>query len=272
MKVIHNPLVYIIVVGIYLSLFSARCEAGLKIYYIRHGEGGHNVVKEWQKVPREQWPVWVGNQEMFTPEGKAQVADVPKKLSVWHFDFIAVSPAWRARHTILGWLQAQGRTAEIWPELEEFGGAFFPLLDASDLPPPNASLFGDSIIYLPAGESAFFTLREDGKNRFGKLPSGNDAQAASDARVILQRIIDRIVTKFGDTNKAILLAGHANNGSALLRMLVPAVFHEGGGAGGIKNTGVWMVERQPDGCFRLILFNDEPVAETVKEQKDCNAP
>jgi hypothetical protein len=32
--------------------------AGLKIYYIRHAEGGHNVKKAWEAkgVPKSEWP------------------------------------------------------------------------------------------------------------------------------------------------------------------------------------------------------------------------
>lgn len=39
----------------------------LRIYYIRHAEGGHNVKREWGIFPKSEWPSYVGNREAFTP-------------------------------------------------------------------------------------------------------------------------------------------------------------------------------------------------------------
>ena len=71
-----------------LSFLSFACssEAGLKIYFLRHAEGGHNVVEDWKDVPKDQWPAYVGNENMFTPKGGKQAAAVPAKLAPYHFD------------------------------------------------------------------------------------------------------------------------------------------------------------------------------------------
>jgi hypothetical protein len=69
-------------------LFAALClfgglnqgEAGLKIYYLRHAEAGHNVVRQWENVPKPQWPRYVGNQNLFTPKGETQVTPAAEKL------------------------------------------------------------------------------------------------------------------------------------------------------------------------------------------------
>ncbi|MEM0970427.1 MAG: hypothetical protein AAGJ31_13810, partial [Verrucomicrobiota bacterium] len=74
------------------------CDAGLKIYYIRHAEGGHNVKRDWKEVPEDEWPDYVGDSNQFTPLGKTQQAAVSATLQRLEdrFDFIACSPLWRS--------------------------------------------------------------------------------------------------------------------------------------------------------------------------------
>ncbi len=47
-----------------------------------------------------------------------------------------------------------------------------------------------------------------------------------------------------------------SSGKAILRMLTkdPLI-----GFPGISNTGIWMVQQQPNGEFKLMMFNDAPV-------------
>src|SRR4051812_2702415 len=113
---------------------ASAARAGLKVYYLRHAEYGGNVVKQWQDKPKDQWPAYVGRGDMFTPKGKEQVEALTKKLVAnFHFDFIAVSPAWRTRNTIAPYLKQAGMTAGIWPELQGFNDLHHPP-DAN--PPP----------------------------------------------------------------------------------------------------------------------------------------
>ena len=102
-----------------------QANAGLKIYYIRHAQGGHNVKTAWEKkdVPKTEWPSYVGNPDMFTPKGKQQVIAATEKLKAYQFDFIASSPMWRARNTILPYLKVTQSKAEVWPELREGRGS-----------------------------------------------------------------------------------------------------------------------------------------------------
>lgn len=226
-------------------------EAGLKIYYIRHGEGGHNVVADWQRVPRKQWPAYVGNADMFTPKGEQQVLQATAKLATMHFDFIAASPTWRTRQTVLPFLKESGRQAEIWPELEEFNDVPTPAGSASDLPPPSPALFTGAAVAIPAGESGFFTLRQGADRRF-KLGHG-DLQAFVDTQAALDRAVALIRTGFSGSEKSILLVGHGNSGRRLLstllkdRMPPDVVLH---------NTAIWMVEEQADHSFQLRILND----------------
>lgn len=239
---------------------SPTSEAGLKVYYIRHGEGGHNVLKEYERSgkPKEQWPSYVGDANQFTPKGKEQVAAAAEKLKKYPFDFIACSPVWRSRQTILPFLRDTQQTAEIWPELAEFSGQLIPLFPRQDLPPPNTNWLTGETINLPGDEKPFFTIRPGAEKLF-RSPQKNNSleQRASDTRDSLNAAIALIKKRFGGTEKSILLSGHGNNGRALLQLILPD--GEWPGTPGLANTGIWMVEEQPDGRFKLRMFNDKAV-------------
>lgn len=240
-----------------LLAYVGSSEAGLKIYYLRHAEGGHNVVKEWAKVPKAERPSYVGNANVFTPKGKDQVVAATEKLQKYHFDFIAVSSMWRTRHTILPYLKAADATGEIWPELHEFGGGSRIL--ATNLPLPSGPVLNTGPrIELPPDEAPYFRLREEARNDF-KLPpakgegKGQEQEAA--IRLVVQRAVDMIRQRFGGTDKSILLVGHGNSGRALLRLLTNNKLAE---IPPMVNTGLWMVEEQPSGQFKLEMYNDTP--------------
>ncbi len=144
-----------IVVLLWLGLLDAA-EAGLKIYFIRHAEAGHNVVDEWKEKPKDQWPGYVGNPNMFTPRGQTHVGQATEKLKQYHFDFIALSPVWRARHKVFPHLKETGREAEVWPELEEVDPFSANLTSGVALPPPSKDLFtGGPAMAVPEDENPF---------------------------------------------------------------------------------------------------------------------
>lgn len=232
-------------------------EAGLKIYYLRHAEGGHNVVKQWAKVPRKERPAYVGNGNVFTPKGETQAAAVTGKLQPYHFDFIGVSSMWRTRNTILPYLKATSAKGEIWPELHEFSGGLSIL--STHLPPPAGPILNaGSPVELPPEEAPYFSLRKDASNNF-KLPpkqEGAEGEARESAiRLVVQRAVDMIQQRFGGTDKTILLVGHGNSGKALLRLLTGKQLAD---LPSMTNTGIWMVEEQPGGQFKLQMHNDAP--------------
>jgi broad specificity phosphatase PhoE len=229
------------------------CQAGLKIYFLRHAEAGHNVVDQWKNKPRDQRPAYVGRPDAFTPKGKKQVADITNRLKTYHFDLIAVSPVWRARHTIAPYLREAGRKAELWPELVEFG-SLEKQHDLVPLPSPSANLFKGDVIQLSDSDQDIFTLREDGHRLFqlGQAP----AQQAADRWAVVQKDIDLIHKRLGGSDKSILLVSHGNIGSLLLEALTQdkellKVT--------LANVSLWMVEEQPDGRFKLRLLNDQLV-------------
>lgn len=253
-----KSVLFLITVSVLLATSCAQ--AGLKIYYIRHAEGGHNVKNDWAHVPKAEWPVYVGNDAMFTPKGEAQQAAVAGKLKNLHFDFIAVSPMWRTRNTILPYLKETETKAEIWPELHELEAS--TLILSPDLVPPAVPILGaGSPVEIPSEEAPWFSLREDGKNKFKMPPfekdqAGKEEEAAA-ARLVIQSVIDLIHQRFGGSNKSILLVGHGSSGKGLLRMLTKNELK--GFSDGLANTGIWMVEEQPDGEFELKIYNDVPV-------------
>lgn len=238
-----------------LFVFAADALAGLKIYYIRHAESGANVAKAWEQIPKDMRPAYVGNEDAFTPLGEAQAKMVPTKLSGYEFDFIAVSPKWRARQTIRGYLQQNGLKAELWPELEEFSvdvTRAYELIAEDKLPPARDDLFSGEEIKLPDDEKESFTLRDNGTKRFN-LREGKD-ERAQDCVNSLQAALARIKQLPADGDPAVLLVGHGTSGRLLLQMLVKKEMK----LPWPENTGVWMVEEQPDGSFDLKIYNDQP--------------
>jgi broad specificity phosphatase PhoE len=235
-------------IGMALALLASwNVSAELTVYYLRHGQGGHNIDKEYvrKNVPENEWTNWmnlVGNSGVFTPKGEVQVQALVTNLRPFRFDFITVSPKWRARNTILPFLKAAGRTAEIWPELLEtsFVG------DSSDQAAKQVSsnlLAGVSDFQLPAEEQPFFQLRADGSGNRVLAPA-NPAEAGALAR----RVESLLHARFGTNDVNVLLVGHGTAGLTLIRRLTrnPAA-----GARYMDNTHLWRAQEKVDGTFEL---------------------
>ncbi len=241
---------------IFLTLIGSA-EAGLKIYYMRHAEGGHNVKKDWEKknIPEAEWPEYVGNPNMFTPKGLEQLVTGTEKLKNLKFDFIATSPMWRARSTVLPYLKDQKLTAEIWPELHEGPGSATVL--KADLPVITAKILGQGKpIELSEEEAPYFKFIENGKNNFRAPKEPNDEEhKAAALKFVLNTAIERIKKRFGNSDKTILLVGHGGSGRALTRLLTQSNY-VGKVGRGPDNTGLWMAEQQEDGTFVIKMYND----------------
>ena len=230
---------------IWLSLVGAA-QAALTIYYLRHGEGGHNIVRKYVEsgIPTNQWPAYVGNPNLFTPDGEAQVRGVATNLLAYKFDFIAVSPLWRTRHTILPYLKATGRTAEIWPELTETRH-----FDISPNPVVPQLVTGNQAVKLPADEQSVFKLRMD-RGGCCDLSATNVAEAVG----LAKQTIDLLRSRFGTNNVTVLLVGHGTAGETLIRHLT----RDPAWTGRIQNATLWMAQEKPDGVFELKMFNSAP--------------
>lgn len=227
----------------------------LTVYYVRHAESGHNVVKHWKLVPTALRPAYVGNEDAFSPAGEKQVATLTCELRTMKFDFIAASPTWRTRNTILPYLKACGQKAEIWPELTETPSVHTQWLRADvRLPPPSPKLFdGEIAIRVPEDEQPFFTLRKGG-SRLLDLYNSDEAGRTANSLALAQKTIALIRDRYSQSGKTILLVGHGNSGSTLLRELIASELDKPH----LDNIGMWMAEEQSNGRFQLKLLNNRP--------------
>lgn len=238
----------------FISIFTNTIEAGLKIYFIRHAEAGHNVVKEWENTPKSEWPAYVGNGDLLTPKGEIQKIEAAQKLKKYKFDFIATSPSLRARKTILPYLELLGIKSEIWPELYEY--SFYAKQMFSDsLPIPiNPILNAGGKIEITKEDSVYFSIRTDGQRKY-KFTSkrDNELMYSAEIKTVHQSMFDRILQNYGGQNKSILLVGHGNNGKDLLRLILKDMLDY---TEPMSNAKIWMVEQQTDGSFKLKMYND----------------
>jgi broad specificity phosphatase PhoE len=243
----------VIIVILLVSGSGQACRAGLKVYFLRHAEAGHNVVDEWKSKPKDQWPAYVGNPNAFSPKGLKQIAACTKRLKKYHFDFIAASPTWRTRSTVAPYLRETCQVAELWPELLEFG-SLDQQHDFNPLPPASTNLFRGDPIRLADSDQGIFSLCPDRQRlfRLGDTP----AQKAADRWAVVQMDIELIRKRFGGSEASILLVSHGNIGSLLLEAFTEdkELFKVT-----LRNTSLWMVEEQPDGRFKLRLLNDRRV-------------
>ncbi len=240
---------------ILFSFTAIQAQELLKVYYLRHAEGGHNVVDEWKDKPKDQWPAYVGNPDIFTPKGNKQVELLTEKLKGMHFDFIAVSPIWRSRNTVLPYLKAANLKGEIWPELAETSYIHAETFaDLSKLPPPSKELFaGNADIKLPESEAPYFTFREDGKRLINTYWDNRPLQNANNI-AMSEKVIAMVKARYSKSGKSLLLVGHSYAGATLLRLLTGQKDLDFV----IENTALWMAEEQPDGTFVLKMLNNKP--------------
>ena len=209
-----------------------------------------------KRIPKSEWPAYVGDPDAFTPKGLKDVAIATEKLQKVHFDFIASSPMWRARNTIAPYLEVTDQKAEIWPELREGPGMTMIL---SDLPEVNDEILnkGDSVV-LPKKEADVFELRRGAENHYKRYPRGSsEKEKGAYMKYVSQYAIELIETRFGGSGKSILLAGHNSAGVSLLKLLIQEE-PTGDARNGLNNVGIWMVEQQEDGSFDLKIYNDQP--------------
>ena len=125
--------------------------------------------------------------------------------------------------------------------------------DIPDLDIPILNL--GAPIELPEDEQNFFVLREDSPNDYIKYPrDGEENLKVAYMKYVSLHAIDMIEKRFGGTDKSILLAGHNSSGVSLLKLLLK---EEPEDKRGITSSGIWMVEQQKDGTYKLKMYNTE---------------
>jgi broad specificity phosphatase PhoE len=116
---------------------------------------------------------------------------------------------------------------------------------------------GDEI-HIPKKERDFLNRRDRGKRHYKRYPSGSsDELKTAYMKHVSEHAISLIKERFSGTENSILLVGHNSAGVSLLKLLLQKA--PGGAARvGIDNIGIWMVEEQKDGSFKLQIYNDKP--------------
>jgi broad specificity phosphatase PhoE len=232
-----------------LALWAAAAQAEVAVYYVRHAEGGHNARRRYteQGIPQSQWPAWVGNPNVFTPDGALQAQALATNLQPFRFDLIAVSPMWRTRNTILPYLKATGQVAEIWPELVETPN--FPAGPAFPGGTAAAALYESGVqVELPGDEKPFFRFREDGSPR-REFKATNHVDAAA----LAAKVEDLLRARFRTNDATVLLVGHGNASSTLLRRLTRDPSFASNHLG---NACLWLAKEKPGGGFTLLRYNE----------------
>lgn len=217
---------------------------GLKIYITRHAETMGNVTGDYSDI----------NQKTFSSKGHMQILGITEKFRDYHFDYIFVSPQYRTQHTILPYLKVYNMVAEIWPEIDEqcFN------MDA-DTQVSETITRGQEIEIISEGKN-FFKLRNL-SDRFHYSP-----QTPEECLAQFTRACDLIKKRFDGTKKSILLVCHGCTGSRLMELFLgihPVGRFEP------ANAALSLFDQQPDGSFKMILYNDNQFKqEYYWKQKD----
>lgn len=205
---------------------------GLDIYYVRHAESVGNRTGDYSG----------DNQRLFTPEGEKARKTLVEALAPYHFDHILVSPLYRARQTILPYLQASGQMAELWPELAE---CYWER--GSDITDPDDLEHGDEIM-LEEEHVPFFAFRPDGHYFIGRYN-------APDGAALVKSAVDLLLERYGQSGKTLLLVGHFYAGRGLIETLLG--YKDDDPSISLENTTVSHLRQLPDGTFKLLMLNNE---------------
>lgn len=219
---------------------------GVDIYYLRHGEVMGNVAARYEKIKPQDRPANWNSYDAFSELGMRQVSGIVATLKDYHFDVIVVSPTWRTMQTVLPYLKAHNRTAEVWPELTEISTASAPV--------PGEQLTPDLMHGWPLAISSelkpFFRLRDAAATNQYKPTT-----TYTDARALMEASARRLSERFGNSGTSVLVVGHSVAGAALIRHLAGLGPNE---QFWLRNATVSHLRALPDGTFTLLELNAEP--------------
>ncbi|MBN1493440.1 MAG: histidine phosphatase family protein [Candidatus Omnitrophica bacterium] len=218
---------------------AANENKGLDLYYVRHAETVANRTRDYS------WP----NQENFTIEGNEAREALIEKLAPYRFDHIIVSPAFRARHTILPYLKSKALIAEIWPELNECYWERISLMTAlADMRRGNVIIIGEE-------HTPFFSLRKDGQYLI-------KSDSAEDGARLVQSAVDRLLKEYSQSGRSILVVGHFFAGRGMIETLLGD--NNPIGDISLDNAALTHLRQTPDGSFELLMLNDVPQTRAVQ--------
>lgn len=226
---------------------------GVHLYGQGKGEVDLYVLRHAETLANSTGKNTEANQRRFSPLGETQVAGVQVQLAQRAIGAILVSPSYRARHTILPWLLAQGRVAEVWPELDECcwiedGGKVPDALEPQGSP-----------LYLEPEDRPYFRFRGE------QSPRAFSAARVSDGEAQVRAAIRLLEERFRGSDKTILVVTHFHSGSRLVERLLGDAYR---GRVGLRNAALTHLRRQADGTFRLLRLNGLPAEGAADPDSD----
>ncbi|MFQ5518965.1 MAG: histidine phosphatase family protein [Mariprofundus sp.] len=225
----------------YLFLFTGLCfslapmavsaaqAAASEIYYVRHAETVGNVT---HKHTRK-------NDRTFSSKGKQQVIELTRKLDRLRFDYILVSPKYRALNTVFPYLKKHALKAEIWPELAE-------CCWQKERNMSFGKLRRGSRIKLEAQMKNYFTFPDaESRNRY-------DAKNYGQGMMQTFMATEKMKQRFAGSGKTILVIGHYHAGARVIEILQGI---EPVGGHKLSNAKIHHLRENSDGSFALISSN-----------------
>lgn len=216
---------------------SPQKKQGLQVYITRHAETVGNVTRNYSEE----------NQCTFSPKGLGQIDNINEKFKDYHFDYIFVSPTYRTQHTILPYLKAHNMIGEIWPEIEEGCFDITPETKPSKIIPrgEEIELFDNSLFRLRTPSDGFRYSPENASEGLAQFIKARN-----------------YILEYSSTGKSILLVCHYCTGSRLMEILLGL---DQKGRFGPQNAAMTLLKEQPDGSFKMILYNDKPFAQIAQK-------
>jgi len=212
--------------GLYIICTAPSAYAATDIYFVRHAETMGNLTHHHSQK----------NDRTLSPKGNRQVAALTRKLDRLSFDYIVVSPKYRALKTILPYLKKHRLEAEIWPELAECCWQKKRALSAGK--PQRGSQ-----IRLEAAMKPYFTFaRPDDRLSYHTRGYGQGMMQTFMAA-------EKIRKRFAGSGKRILVVGHYHAGSRLIEILLG---NEPTGRYKIANTQLLHLRGNSNGAFSLL--------------------
>lgn len=231
--------IYTGLLGIFIILFlltgcsssrkMGQKNGGLTVYYVRHAETVGNATGLKNTT----------NNKMFTDTGHRQVANLTESLNKISIDHVIVSPTWRTRHTVLPYLKKTNKTAEIWPELEEWRMEAQVQMGLEPL--------DGSPIQIEEENSKYFLFRDS--NSTNRYVAGDYSGGMQQ----LETLVKLIESRYSGENKTLLLVGHKDMGSRIIETLMgldPEVKYQ-------PEFGKLNMLKQNGKNFELLVFNDQ---------------
>jgi len=191
-------------------------------------------------------------------QGKRQAEEIATPLGDLDINAIAISPLERVRETILPYLRATDRTAEVWPELAE--GCWHTDHDDRRIeeirPGEKITLAGD--------EQPLLSLEPD--EYPAQRPPGDESYAEGLTRIRLAH--ERIERRLPDDSSAgysLLVVAHGHLNPRLAELLLDM---EPYGRMDHANTGLTRIWEPPEEKHdRRLAFCNRPLAETGVSQR-----